>query len=1366
MRNIILLSIATIFCFLSTKTYAQTWLLSDSVGPDGNTFILDCSNASSEQATTTFLYDSGGPDGDYGRNESFLKKIQAEEGKVIHIKFTEFNLASGSTMTINNPSADFYYAYDATGSSLLGKEFISDSESLSIEWRTSYSTSSGFSAKIWCSNKPQYFSTTIGTNISMTTSTPIAISDIVCSETEIEFTATNTFSETQFYEQNDESLTYNWAIINSANDTTWLRNAGQSISHTFESGGTHRVQCFANDENQGHNINDNTVMVRVYPTPTFNIAVPSPEELCIGQPLELSASPIFDTTGFVVPKIINHGVSVFGVVFEYDVIDNRYTYSKNINVSGFAQNRINSIDDIERIYVNIDHSFLGDVSMTLKCPNNQTCLLKAYEDENVNGINNPNSTNGKSIYLGKPTVAESDDDCFATAGEGYSYYFSPTATAPFGTKHIEFGALISDDPPLYEQWQYCTPTHYTDNCGFEHQKAYILDEGSYATYQSMSSLIGCPINGTWTLTVTDHHLYDYGHVFGWGIYFNEPVLNSYQEDGISWTGEGITDTSATTTSITPNVTENGFYPYTFQLTDNFGCTYDTTINVNVYLNTLETPQIDQIITDSLNHNYITWTAIDNDNIQEYRIYRSSDSTNYELVATIPAGEPTEWTDETTDISIRPYRYCLTAFGGCETAMSQYVESIYFNFTTTIDTDVPQTTSEGGIYAQICQGQSITFTASNTFHSNYSFEHSEESLTYDWTIITGRYDIIVLQDAGQQISRTFDTNGGFLVKCQTHDTHNITNSNDNTINVQVSETPQLEVSTNLDSICSGTEIALTGIVHPQKWQALMLNQNSYSGIDLIPDNGGTQNYSSSIEIHTQDMLETINSTDKIDHININIEHSYLGDLSIMLECPNGQKCLLKAFSSTTPTPMDWSLTGEIHLSGSSGGGSHHLGLSPDPSTSTDPCYTTPGEGWTYSIYPDGTIPFGYSSPHHTINYTDNCNNTTEITVVDTAPQNGQYGPYESMSSLIGCPINGTWKLHVNDKINSDNGFIFGWGIYMFETEGGEEEEWSFINSYEIEDFSWVGNGITTDTTDNGVAIAIPSTTNTGHQEYTFSCTDNFGCTYDTTINVYVYKITPIPPIKSVSTNVLNQNVVEFSEPANNDGRITHYNIFRSRYPDEDSLVAIIPHGTTSWTDMNADPSQWSYSYKVTSNDDCGESEMSSRHRTMHLDLQRLENNSASLNWTHYEGFQYDTYKIYRGENPFSMELIGEVPSSQNSFTDNNTNENNYYQIEISNSENSNIIAKSNIVQSRQNLIYGYEITNFSVFPNPASTMLNITSSETLSSIEIFSATGQSVLQTNINSDNTICDIKHLASGIYLIVGHDSNGKIGITKFTKE
>ena len=324
----------------------------------------------------------------------------------------------------------------------------------------------------------------------------------------------------------------------------------------------------------------------------------------------------------------------------------------------------------------------------------------------------------------------------------------------------------------------------------------------------------------------------------------------------------------------------------------------------------------------------------------------------------------------------------------------------------------------------------------------------------------------------------------------------------------------------------------------------------------------------------------------------------------------------------------------------------------------------------------------------------------------------------------------------------------------------------MNSYEIEGFSWSGNGVTTDTTDNGAAIAIPSTTTTGQQEYTFTCTDNFGCSYSTAINVYVYRTTPVPEIRSASTNILNRNVIDFFYINGED--ISQYNIYRVfDYGDFTSyiLAATLPRTETIWTDMGNNHLQ-ACSYAVTTNGLCGESEMSIIHRTMHLDLECVENGTVNLNWTHYEGFQYDTYKIYRGEIPFAMEMIGEIPSSQNSFTDNNANGNNYYQIEISNSEDSNIIAKSNIEQSQQNSIDGYEMTDFSVFPNPASTTLNITSSETLSSIEIFSATGQSVLQMNINSDNTICDIKHLASGIYLIVFHDCNGKIGMAKFTKE
>jgi len=1214
-----------------------------------------------------------------------------------------------------------------------------------------------------------YFTTTIETDASQTAGDGSIL--VVCIGQSVTFTATSSCQGDTTYILEADSLTYEWTIISGRFDTIVVPNAGSQISHTFSTSGNFLVKCKAYNVSNDTNTNNNTLTIMVSSRPPLE-ANANFDTVCSGYEITLTGIAHQPQEQSLENTLVSCNYSD-----STQFLPDGCNLSFNMDVhtpDSFAI--INSTSEIDHFYMNIEHSYFGDLNIMLECPNGQKCMLHprstntsslpAMDWTLTGGIHLGGSKDGMNHFLGMAIdLTTTSSPCLETPGTGWTYRIYPDGTIPFG-----------HSSPTTTYYSYLS-----DPCNDEHATVQIVDtaprNGKYGPYESMSSLIGCPINGTWSLHIKDEWSLDNGYLFDWGIVMNNSInewsymntstssQSSYTLGDFSWSGNGIdsvyTETGITTATAIPTVATGGNQRYTFSCSDNLGCSYDTTINIYVG-RTIETPEIDMVVTDSLSHNTITWTAIDNDEVQEYRIYRSSDSTNYDLVASIPASEPTLWTDETTDFSNHPYWYCITAAGECETQMSQPKESMYF--TTDIETDVPQTTSDGINYANICNGQSITFTATNTFHGNATYEQNDENLTYDWIIVTGSYDTIVMYDAGRQISRTFDTSDGFRIKCQSHDIYNVVNSNDYTIDVQVSVRPQIEATTSQDSICSGSEITLTCTVNPEKWQSQMPVVGSYSSTDLIDGSyyGLTSIFPT--EIHAQDSLAILNSTDDIDHVYINLEHSDFADLSIMLECPNGQKCLLHAYSHyTSQTPMDWTLTGGIHLAGSSSAGSNTMvGISPDPMYVSDPCYLTPGEGWTYRIYPNGTEPWGTNSHYHSITFTDSCGTEYTKWAIDTLPSSStrQYGPYESMTSLIGCPIDGTWKLYINDKFRDDNGYLFEWGIRMYEAS----DEWSYMNTYENSNLSWNGNGIATDTTDNGTAIAIPSSTTTGLQEYTFSCTDNFGCSYDTTINIYVYRTTPIPEIKSVSTNVLNQNVVEFVP--DNDEHITQYNIYRGTDNDDYEFAATLPPYTTIWTDMIADPTLQPYSYIVTSNDNCGESEMTSHHRTMRLNLEAGQNGNQTLNWTHYEGFQYDTYKIYRGANPFAMEQIGEVPSDQNSFTDNNSDRSYcYYQIQTANANNTDIVAKSNIVGTILSSIEGY-VSNLSVFPIPATSTLNITSSETIASIEIFSATGQSVLQTIVNGDSTTCDIKHLASGIYLIVARDRNGKIEMTKFTKE
>ena len=116
----------------------------------------------------------------------------------------------------------------------------------------------------------------------------------------------------------------------------------------------------------------------------------------------------------------------------------------------------------------------------------------------------------------------------------------------------------------------------------------------------------------------------------------------------------------------------------------------------------------------------------------------------------------------------------------------------------------------------------------------------------------------------------------------------------------------------------------------------------------------------------------------------------------------------------------------------------------------------------------------------------------------------------------------------------------------------------------------------------------------------------------------------------------------------------------------SLMVEVPYDEGgSWLDTESDARQHSYRYRMTSVDSCGvESEQSPIHRTMHLTINQGVGNSWNLVWTEYQGTTYSTYRIFRGTSYDNMQMIGEIPSDNTTFTDNNAPEGYvYYQIVV-------------------------------------------------------------------------------------------------------
>jgi len=496
-----------------TVALAQTQIRISDAGTSGNTFEISCpAGGSSEQNPAARLYDSG-LTGNYSANESYIRDIASNNSGAISLKFTQFNLAAGTLMTIKDGISMQVLVSNATGTSLNGQTFTSNRGSLQIIWTSGSTTGAGFEAKIWCGDMCQTFQTTITPNVSPTTELNTATGQNetfydVCNGTSVSFTASTVFNNNGAqYDQSEGTLTYTWGIINSEHDTVFPtgQQPMQTLNYTFTESGGYWIICSAADTRGCLNRNINTRRVRVSLRPTWEGTSFTPDSLCPGDLVNLHGQPN------VAPWEAIPDPIVAGSTFLPDGNSTCYNTSLVFDMFGDGAT-ITSANDIDRVYLNMEHSYLGDLSMVLQCPNGQMCLLHAYSGgtmsslhwTNHGGTLTPGSSGGGNTHLGHAPDPGSSSSCYYTAGEGYSYYFTPTSTTPFGPNGPQ------------------TRESYTDPCGNTESND-VLNEGEYGSYENMSSLVGCPLNGTWTIYVCDHLTQDNGYIFEWGLFFREDL---------------------------------------------------------------------------------------------------------------------------------------------------------------------------------------------------------------------------------------------------------------------------------------------------------------------------------------------------------------------------------------------------------------------------------------------------------------------------------------------------------------------------------------------------------------------------------------------------------------------------------------------------------------------------------------------------------------------------------------------------------------------------------------------------------------------------------------------------------------------------
>ena len=562
-------------CFFWSQPIVQIndsdWIVNSSNG------ACDCSNDFNNGSFLNF-FDSGGSTGSYNSNETEVITLcpDGSGSKMV----VAFGINAGYTLNID-PS-DTLYVYDGNSVNAPILAAINDSTfpngiNIPASWSNisgcltfkfvsdGVSEGSGWDANLSCANLIQPFSNHIsayitgnanGGNDTISDLNPVDTGYVdICFGDIIEFVAEPYFP----YEPGGDSAALSGGGYMQSNNytVTWELSNGTTFntnSFLFSPSARNGYFLTLKIEDPLGQFQYSFCKIRVSTQPDFSTCGPAQSPICLGRVTQLFGGVTGADTVGVDPVPTNFPIGgVFGAQ-TYLPDGSGINYTTTINISGFTPGvTIQNPIDIEKMCVKIEHSYLGDLEMMLTCPNGQN--VNIFNSYSGNGLF-PGGFGGSSTFLGGAydnntgNIGYCEEYCFSNDASSLpawvNGYATTTATGP------SIGQMVV--PGQYNPEQNYTP-----------------------------SLQGCPINGTWTLTVRDNIGIDDGYICEWGIYFNStlhPNSETYAPliSSVNWLPDStIISNQDTNIIVQPNML--GPNNYTFVAQDEYGCFYDTVITV-------------------------------------------------------------------------------------------------------------------------------------------------------------------------------------------------------------------------------------------------------------------------------------------------------------------------------------------------------------------------------------------------------------------------------------------------------------------------------------------------------------------------------------------------------------------------------------------------------------------------------------------------------------------------------------------------------------------------------------------------------------------------------------------------------------------
>lgn len=387
------------------------------------------------------------------------------------------------------------------------------------------------------------------------------------------------------YHQDDANTTFTWDL-----GIETIEGVGLNVlDYYFEHGRGYDIALSNVDSAGCENMNPTIFRIRTSDNPIRRIQPLPP--MCTGDEVTITASysnlSVLQYDSIYSEQLTT--LAVLDTVFIPDGVmcNGICAFESPVTFTAFSPSAtIQSANDIWYVRAKLEHTYIGDIYVALTCP-----------PDPVTGVR-------RSAKIMKKYGNSTTTQCSGLVpSNGWGW----NVTTGVGSS-TDFGAALHTDNgddcnpvtnPMGTAWNYCWSNNTANGYQYANGQGYVyetvnqnhdlsgsVDSSHMATMtniyhpdESFASLIGCPMNGTWSITVIDAWYGDNGYITEWEMALDPSLVPqdwSYTVvvDSVYLTGPG-----ADGTSVTPM--ESGYLSYTAHVIDDLGCEYDTILPLEV-----------------------------------------------------------------------------------------------------------------------------------------------------------------------------------------------------------------------------------------------------------------------------------------------------------------------------------------------------------------------------------------------------------------------------------------------------------------------------------------------------------------------------------------------------------------------------------------------------------------------------------------------------------------------------------------------------------------------------------------------------------------------------------------------------------------